>query len=196
MAGGGSRGFIRQCCWEGTLNFDLQWCATDTVSIYILQDYLCIEALANLKKKKLPPSLGFHLCIYILSLRSCRDFVPILLIRLKYFQEFGWSPPVNTGKVNLTRFSKTFGVFSSLSLHFVFEQRQWGLWAIKANLFGIAGCVFQAPPKNRPSQVRKIQISSLIGLIWWVTFIFSCLPPLCFGRLPETLFSLWSEFYS
>ena len=41
---GGSRGFIRQCCWEGTLNFDLQWCATDTVSIYILQDYLCIDA--------------------------------------------------------------------------------------------------------------------------------------------------------
>ena len=108
-----------------------------------------------LKKKQWPPSLGFHLCIYILSLRSCRDFVPILLIRLKYFQEFGWSPPVNTGKVNLTRFSKTFGVFSSLSLHFVFEQRQWGLWAIKENLFGIAGCVFQAPPKNCPSQVRK-----------------------------------------
>ena len=52
---GGSRGFIRQCCWEGTLNFDLQWCATDTVSIYILQDYLCIEALANLKKKKITP---------------------------------------------------------------------------------------------------------------------------------------------
>ena len=41
---GGSWGFIRQCCWEGTLNFDLQWCATDTVSIYILQDYLCIDA--------------------------------------------------------------------------------------------------------------------------------------------------------
>ena len=40
----GSGGFIRQCCWEGTLNFDLQWCATDTVSIYILQDYLCIDA--------------------------------------------------------------------------------------------------------------------------------------------------------
>ena len=40
--------------------------------------------------------------------------------------------PVNSGEVNLTRFSETFGVFSSLSLHFVLQQRQWGIQAKEA----------------------------------------------------------------
>ena len=42
----------------------------------------------------------------------------------KMFSGLCGALPVNSGEVNLTRFSETFGVFSSLSLHFVLQQRQ------------------------------------------------------------------------
>ena len=84
-----------------------------------------------------------------------------ILIWLKFFQDFDRSATVNTGKVNLTRFSETFGVFSSLSLHFVSEQSQWGIWDTQADLFGFwtwksgSEGFFQAAPKHSGEKWQK-----------------------------------------
>ena len=63
--------------------------------------------------------LSFH---YLFTLTFSDNFVfgPNFTNVVKIFQEFDRSPTVNTGKVNLTRFSETFGVFSSLFVTFCF----------------------------------------------------------------------------
>ena len=62
----------------------------------------------------------FPLLIHIDLFQLILSFGPNFTNVVKIFQEFDRSPTVNTGKVNLTRFSETFGVFSSLFVTFCF----------------------------------------------------------------------------
>ena len=81
--------------------------------------------------------------------------------------------PVNSGEVNLTRFSETFGVFSSLSLHFVLQQRQWGIQAKEAFwgklLKKTKGGLFNwklLGLTDTWGNHRKIQVSSFFGKLF------------------------------